>query len=334
MPSSRAWSRELDVGRPTLLNALKILEHEGLLKTTPRGTEIVTGRSKRRSASGGTSRTAANKKPLTQRPLVARFLYYGRSYQELQQGSKWFLALSWVLQSHGIRLALERCNSVRLRSIAEQPPNPNELCFLYSLPVPYQRLFVRRGRQAIVVGYAGEGVNLPFVSPDLTSSARHAALRLLRQKFKHLILINLATREEGVARSIEGFQSACDDWPHQPVHAEVVRVWNDLESQRSTMARLARRIKDPCGFLVFTPIPVGLVATALLQRGISIPDQAAIVAIEHAVDDVSLSVPITLYPFPSHRFAKVILSTCLRYFETGAVPTAGRILELDAPKEV
>ena len=336
LPSSRAWCLELDIGRPTLLNAMKILEHAGLLKMTARGAKLVTGRTvKKRSQSTGAAATP--KVPpsgVARLPLTARFLYYGRNYKELQQGSKWFLALSRTLQSHGIRLVLERCNSIRLRAIATHAPNPNELCFLHSLPVPYQRLFVQQKKPAVIVGYAGPEVRLPFVTPDLKNAARHAALRLLRRGFKRLVLINLATREEGIVQSMEGFKSACQEWPHQPVQAEVVRVWNDLDTQRAAIKRLALRTKEPCGFIVFYPVSVGMLTTALLQRGISIPDHAAIMAIEHSAEDISFSVPVTFYGFVAPRFAKAILAICLRYFETGSLPTVGKIVDLDAPREL
>jgi len=336
LPPSRAWCRDLDVGRPTLLNALKILEHAGLLKTTARGAKIVPGSWMKKptpsSASAATPKSV--KAGVVRLPLTARFLYYGRNYKELQQGSKWFLALSWTLQSHGIRLVLERCNAIRLKAIASHEPHQDELCFLYSLPVPYQRLFVQHQKPAVVVGYAGQDVPLPFVTPDLSNTARHAALRLLRRGFSRLVLINLATREAGIAKCIEAFQSACNEWSHQPVHAEVVRFWNDLDSQRSAIIRLAARTKERCGFIVFYPVSVGMLTTALLQRGISIPGQAEIVAIEHSPEDMSFSVPVTLYGFPAHRFAKAVLGICLRYFETGSLPTAGKIVDLDTPKEL
>lgn len=335
LPSSRTWCRELDVGRPTLLKALKILQHSGLLKTTARGAKIVPGRGMEKlSLSNLSSATPKGvKSGVARLPLTARFLYYGRNYKELQQGSKWFLELSWILQSHGIRLVLERCNAIRLKAIASHEPQQDELCFLHSLPVPYQRLFVQHQKPAVIVGYAGQDVQLPFVTPDLSNVVRHAALRLLRRGFRRLALINLATREEGNVKCVEGFHSACKEWSHQPVHTEVVRVWNDLDSQRSEMKRLAAKTKEPCGFIVFYPVSVGMLTTALLQRGLSIPGDAEVMAIEHSPEDMSFSVPVTLYGFPTHRFAKTALGICTRYFETGLLPTEGKIVDLDAPKE-
>lgn len=334
LPPSRVWCRELDIGRPTLLSALKILEHAGYIKTTARGAKIMPEwEDKKKTPRPAREDFREEKGGRTRLPLTARFLYYGRNYQELQRGSKFLLALSWTLQSHGIRLVLERCNTVRLKAIASHIPNQGELCFLHSLPVPYQRLFVQHQKPAVIVGYAGKDVPLPYITPDLSSAARHATLRLLRRGFGRLVLINLATREEGVTKSIEGFHSACADWTRQPVQTEVVRVWNDLESQRIAIKRLAARTKEPCGFVVFSPVSVGILTTALLQKGISIPGQAEIVAIEHSQDDISFSVPITLYGFPAHRFAKAILAICLRYFDTGSLPSSGKIVDLDSPRE-
>ena len=334
LPPSRVWCRELDIGRPTLLSALKILEHSGLVKTTARGAKIIPG-GKRKKVSPRVVHTESKEGKIgrTRLPLTARFLYYGRNYEELQRGSKFLLALSWTLQSHGIRLALERCNTVRLKAIASHEPSQTELCFLHSLPVPYQRLFVQHRKPAVVVGYAGKDVQLPYVTPDLRNAARHATLRLLRRGFTRVVLLNLATREEGITESIEGFDSAGAEWTRTAVKTEVVRMWNDLESQRAAIKRLAARTKERCGFIVYSPVSVGMLTTALLQRGISIPEEAEIIAIEHSPEDISFSVPVTLYGFPAHRFAKAILAICLRYFETGSLPSTAKIVDLDPPKE-
>lgn len=334
LPASRAWCRELEVGRPTLLNALKILEHAGFLQTTARGAKIEPG--SWANAASSTSGLVPNSvdSGTTRLPMKVRVLYYGRNYKELQQSSKWFLTLSWTLQSHGIRLVLERCNATRLKAIASHAPHADELCFLLSLPVPYQRLFAQHQKPAVIVGYAGPDLRLPFVTMDLNNSARHAALRLLRRGCKRLVLINLAAREEGVLKSIQGFEAACREWPHKPVHAEVVRVWNDLESQRSAIRRLAARTKERCGFIIFSPVSVGILVTALLQQGISIPDDAEITAIEYSPEEISFNVPVTFYGFPVHRFAKAILTICLRYFEAGLLPAGGKIVDLDTPKEL
>ena len=52
----------------------------------------------------------------------------------------------------------------------------------------------------------------------------------------------------------------------------------------------------------------------IMQLGIFIPAQAEIIAIEHNPEDISLSVPVTLYGFPARPFTKTILvmATLLR----------------------
>ena len=320
LPSSRVWCRQLNVGRPNLLRALHILEHAGLVTITANGAAIVP------------FKADAKSHPLSHSRL-ARFLFLGRNYPELQHDTKWLFTLSEGMQNSGIRLSLERCGSMRLGTIASQRPHRDELCFLHSLPGSYQRLFMDRKRPAVVIGYTGENITLPFLTPDLEGSTRHATLRLLRRGLKHIVLINLANREAGITKSIESFKAACTQWPHQPVRADVVRVWNDITSLRSTMEKLAVKMKEPCGFIVFSPVSVGILATALLQRGISIPEKAEIVAIEHCPDEISLSVPITLYGFPTRRFAKAILDSADHYFETGKVPVVDKTLDLDGPKE-
>jgi DNA-binding LacI/PurR family transcriptional regulator len=320
LPSSRVWCRQLNVGRPNLLRALQILEHAGLVRITARGT-MLTSRGKKKG----------NPSPATPH-RVARILFYGGSYTEPQSYSKWIFMLSDALQNQDIRFSLERCCAKRLRTIATQERRADELHFLLSLPVAYQQLFVESKNPAVILGYAGEGISIPFLTSDLANSARHAAMRLLRKGFKRLVLINVSNKEVGVAKSIESFKLACNQWPHQPIRAEIVRVWTDTVSLRLAMEKLARKNDESCGYIVFAPVPIAMLATTLLKQGISIPDQAEIVAIEHTTDEARLSVPVTLYGFPSSRFAKMVLEISHHYFETGKVIQTGRVLDHAAPK--
>lgn len=320
LPSSRVWCRQLNVGRPNLLRALQILEHAGLASITARGTILTPhGKKKKNSLIAAPHR-------------VARILFYGGSYSEPQSYSKWIFMLSDALQNQDIRFSFERCCGKRLRAIATQERRADELYFLLSLTIAYQQLFVESKNPAVILGYAGEGISIPYLTSDLANSARHAALRLLRKGFKRLVLINVNNQEVGVVKSIESFKVACSQWPHQPIRTETVLVWTDTVSLRSAMEKLALKHDEPCGYIVFAPVPIAMLATALLTKGISIPDQAEIVAIEHTTDEARLSVPVTLYGFPSSRFAKMVLEIAHHYFETGKVIQTGRVLEHAAPK--
>jgi len=314
-PSTRVWCRRLGVGRPSLLQALKVLETEGLVSVTSQGVRIQP------------AAKIAKKSNSEQR--VARLLFLGRNYPDLHQCVRWLFLLLEGMQYHGITLSIERCSAQRLRTIASQKSKRGELCYLVSLPASYQRLFLENRKPAIVFGYPDKGVALPYVTTDLGSSVRHATQSLLRRGYKNILLISSANQEAGVVESIERFNMACAGWKDQPVRGHVELVWNHPESLRDSIANIVAKVKGPCGIIVFPPVPLSLLVTTVLKRGLSIPDQVEIVGIEYFPEDARLGVPVTLYSFPTQRFVKDILQATLHYFETGKVAALKRQVLLE-----
>ncbi len=68
------------------------------------------------------------------------------------------------------------------------------------------------------------------------------------------------------------------------------------------------------------PVPVAMIMTAVLQRGIAIPQQAALVAVEHTPSSVQLCPPPTHYACSSRRWATEQVDVATHFFETGVVP--------------
>ncbi len=312
LPSTRAWCQKLGVGRPNLFRALQVLTSEGLISMTKRGAILAPVRSKSQVT------TPAN-------PKVVRILTLTNSggHFDLE-----VIRLSEHLQLQGIRLAVETCSLTRLKSIAAQPSHPWELLCLLSIPLDYQNFFLPRKYSALVIGFANPEASLPYLTPDLNGSTRHAALSLLRRGFKHLVMLNVSSKAAGVAQSVQAFEQACRDWRDQPIQSEVQLIWYDFVSMQLAIRKLATKIKDPCGILLYAPISAGILVTALLQKGLAIPKQVEIMAIEHRTEEVQFNVPVTHYEVSVDRYAKEILHVALHYFETGKVPLVQKALPM------
>jgi DNA-binding LacI/PurR family transcriptional regulator len=265
-----------------------------------------------------------------QTPRVVRVLGQTKALDECEH--KLHL-LSELLQSHGIQLTLEYCSLARLKTIAAQPSRSFELLCLLSIPIHYQSLFLRRKIPPLIMGLGDPKLSLPFITNDLHSSTRHATLSLLRRGFKRIVMLNIESKAAGVAQTVETFRKTCETWTHPLSHVEEILIWNDFLSMQIAFERLAAKIKgDPYGILVFSPLSVGILVTSLLQRGIAIPKQVEIMAMEHQEETLRFSVPITHYASPAVRSAKELLHVALHYFETGTVQLVQKMLPMKVNK--
>lgn len=305
LPSTRSWCVQLGVGRPNLLRALKVLEYDGLVSVTGRGVSLKPQKKSRKAA--------------VSLPRILRVIFFNRNAPHLRHDAEWVSTLSERLAVYGIHVAVESCSLERLRTLASQS-NDNDLCILMAIPPEYQKLFEENKKPAFIIGYPGEGISLPYFTSDLDSAVRHATQSLLRHGFKRLIMINSSHRAAGIDKTVEVFKSTCKQWRHQPIHSEVALIWRDITSMRTCLGRIAQKLSEPCGFVVFSPISPGVLITSLMQAGIKVPEQAEIMAIEYLSEEVQFSFPVTRYAFPSESCIKHLIEVARQYFDTGNVP--------------
>lgn len=316
LPTTRIWCGQLGVGRPSLLKALKALEHEGLVTVGSRA--VMLNPQTRRGRKAG--------------PRILRILYFNRNAPNLRRDSEWVSRLSERLSTHDIHVAVESCSITRLRALARDAAS-EELCVLMATPPEYQRLFQESGKAAFIIGYPGEGIELPYLTGDLDSAVRHATQTLLRRGFARVVMVSSSHKAAGVPRSVEAFRVACAEWPHQPIRGEVAMMWKDITSMRTGLKRVAGRITGRCGIVICSPISAGVLISSLLEAGIKIPKQAEIMAIEHLSEEVQFSVPVTRYAFPREQCIKQLVEVAREYFDTGEVPKVRRRLALNVTAE-
>jgi hypothetical protein len=86
-----------------------------------------------------------------------------------------------------------------------------------------------------------------------------------------------------------------------------------------TVRRFAARVRPRQGILMLD-IPVSLMITALLERGVSPARAVALRALMTRPEGMQVSHPPPHYPFPAEALARQVTRTVTRYFATGAVP--------------
>src|ERR1051326_3575029 len=268
LPNIREWSRTLEVSRTTLGRALKKLAAEDILAIEHRkGARIL-------------SKLASPTKPSEGQTRLVRALYCSRDCPWLPTDLDCNISLSERLQQHEIHVTLERCTDARLRAVAQRGERANEMFLLVSLPAIHQRRFERLTHSTLLVGMPASRIRLSSIGTDVAGIVRHAALTLMQHGFTRITMMLNSSRGVGVQRSEEMLLATCAKWQPARVQTEIIRM--DLEEERMAQAtkRFASRITGRHGLIVIRPVSLTAVLTALIMRGISIPDQVEIIAIE------------------------------------------------------
>lgn len=319
LPGMRLWSRQLGVSRRTLHAALQMLQREGLLTLRPRGAQL-------NPLSGQTAIAKSNA------PKRLRWLMEGTYRHHLHTHHITFDLLHERLRVRGIELKSEICTPVRLREIARQAPVPNELLLLGSLPPVYQQLFAATAKPVVVLGEVAAGLDLPYVNSDQAGAVRHATFRLLRQGCVQLKLVHVKSAAAGMRSAQAAFRQACKEWTRSAVNSQMIATELDLTSLLSAMKRVTTNIKPRTGILVLSPVPIGMVVTALLQHGIAVPAQAEVVALLHSADSTKLYPPPPAYAWPMTAIVREVTRAAEHFFATGTLPPGGKLLAAEMAK--
>lgn len=312
LPSIRDWSARLGVGRGTLEQALKLLHNEGFLRILPRkGIQIAAARVDQPKADVA--------------PLV-RWIFHGRDFPDLSALREMFEVVLVKLSAHNIRLRVEKCDDARLRAIHASGENPNELLLLTSLPRKYQELFSDFRRSAMINGLPADGVDLPFVSIDVLPAIRHAVHRLARRGYNRVILVLKEGSRQPLREALELF---CREAP-RPIVGEVIFLPMELKAQSDAARRWSEKIKARTGVLAIYPVPASVLMTALMKRGLDVPGQVEVIAVNTTLQGIRV-VPVPIYyPYPVEAIANILCRAATRYFERGTLPPLRRMVPLEA----
>lgn len=315
LPGIRAWCESLGVSSKTLHAALKILQHEGLLIIQP--CKIARLKLRRRQVIH----------PKRDVQPAIRILYYGRNYPDLSL--KELPGLSEHLRIHGVAISLEKCTHARLKAISQNPVATHELLLLCSVPAAYHRYFDHMTRNVLIAGHPCPGSPLSSITVDLESAVCHAARSCMRRNFGTISLLINRARTQGIHRTIRGFHQACHDWPRQPIQASTIQIHAEWGSMLLSARRFAAHVKPGQAVLVAEPVPVSLITTVLLERGIAIPRDIEMIALNTSSNSVKVYPCRIHYPYPLRASAKSLADAAIHFFETGALPRVRKAIPME-----
>lgn len=285
LPSERRLCEMLQISRPTIRIALRILAKEGLVEIHQGKRNRLLGRPAPTRAKPGQLVVLVTNEPISHMTLTS---YQGISEMRTHLAEHGFSSEILVCQSRSVRAQQRKLDSVLRDNRA--------FCFvLISVSRELQEWCARQSIPALVLGSCHPDVKLPSLDVDYRSVCRHAAGVFLHKGHRHVALI---VPNSGVAGDLasekgflEGMQERVDRGEAQ---ASIVRHNGNAVSLSTKLDALFKSPRPPTALLVAKPQYVFATVLYLLKRGLSVPETVSLIArdSEHTYE--------TVYPAVAH----------------------------------
>ena len=308
LPGERVLCEELQISRPTLRQALQVLERKGRLKVTQGRQRRIMGR--RTAGIPGVRRKVIgvlSSLPMQALPPFALF-WIDEVRSDLAR-------LGYQLEFHGSPAGTTHNPGRTLERLVQGAPASVWILLLSTPPV--QQWFLERKLSCLVAGSCAPDISLPSVDIDYRAACRHAVGVFRRGGHSRLALIIPAGGLAGDADSEAGFGEATAGGP-PPIILRHNGTPGDIVCHLETSLRAS---DPPTGLLVARSAHVLTVLTLLMRQGCQLPFEAAVISRD---DDAFLDfiIPrVARYTSSPVAFARRVSQTVLQMARSGPAPS-------------
>lgn len=308
LPSERKLCDLLQVSRPTIRAALRMLEQERLI-------EIRQGRRNRllklpAPAASPPRRLVAlvSLEPLSRATFTA---FRGITMMREQLSQHGFASTELICLG---RSPVAQRN--RLEAFLRQ--NRVFCCVLLSVSRELQLWFATHSIPCLVLGSCHHGVRLPSLDVDHQAVCRHAAGVFRRHGHRRMALIVPDSGFAGDLASETGFQEGAGG-----TGAIIVRHRGSHAQLESKLEALFADARGPTALLVARPGHTLSVLAFLLRRGIRVPGAVSLIARDH---DPLYSHELAHYAFGDQAFARRFSRLLLQMVSHGHLPAEPQLI--------
>jgi LacI family transcriptional regulator len=272
LPSERSLSESLKISRPTLRNALKRLQVEGIIEAV-RGVGNRIVREKRDRAR---IQLVQKVHLLCPNPLDRIRLQANRWTEELR--NQLFQTGTRLLAHHGQQYLRDNPDAALEHLVSQHPDG----CWILAHSTPQiQTWFRARNIPCLVAGYTPPGIDLPFVSIDMEAACRHAVGVFVNSGHNNIGFVHLNSERARDLRSLIGFEAGISESSAFGVVGKVAAHAGDLDSICNATRKLLSTDPPTTAILTGTAFSYATVATFLMQQGIRLPEDVSLISREH-----------------------------------------------------
>ncbi len=271
LPNERQLCHLFRVSRPSLRQALKSLDREGLIDVQHGKRTRICERPASPGEAGTESRVVAVLSTQVQHEVERRHLMM---FNELHNA---LLPHAWHLETHFNDKLLVRSPQRYLERVVLE--HPARCWLLVSSSPAIQAWFAERGLPCLVLGTCHEGISLPSFDLEYRAVGRHAAGFFLGRGFENIVLTMPKTDLAGDRETLEGFRDVLSRHPRgREVRLTLLRHEHSTRDFIHKMETLLPSKKGPVALFVLYPSYTMTAMLYALRRGYQVPKDISILA--------------------------------------------------------
>lgn len=301
LPGERRLCEEWHISRPTLRAALNALAAEGVVAISQGKPTRVCSPAEANQLSASTAQSLTvgllSPEPLHAMPPFALLWVDELRSQLASEGH--------LLQVHVGRAWSGGKNPARaLQTLTTTVPATAWV--LYRSTEAMQQWFEQKQIPCVVVGSVFPGLNLPSVDRDYRAVCRHAVGMMAARGHQRVCMLIQEPHYAGDLASEAGFEEGLRSAASRGVSGYIQRHDGSREGLLKTLERLLNSRQRPQALLVARSSCILTVCTVLLQRGLRIPQDMALVCRDEDSFLDETSPQIARYSVSASLFAKRI----------------------------
>lgn len=309
LPGERELCSQLQVSRPTLRVAVRLLAKEGILDVQGRRRTRILQPVRQRGGhnkNDGRPVVLLSGEPLQER-AVSSIQFIAQLQQTLLQNDRSFI----IIDDARLRVK-DPCGYLETAVRKYQAS-----CYvLLSSSEPVQLFFSQRSLPAVVCGSRFEGIKLASCDWDYAAIGRHAAGVFLRAGHKNLCVIRPAVYRKGIVQGEEGFCAAAKSGG---ATVEIVAKRGHALQLHAAVKRIFSRRGHPTGIFAIDPYDGITAVFALQSLGKKIPESVSLISLDWA--DVFRVLPFEMACYRDQgRLAGKRIRLVCKMVATGVLP--------------